>query len=121
MSEERLSKVEDKQNETDRKVAVLENIASEIKEHMSNMEQKLDQQYTIFVENQGTLKAILDFKGEMKDLFKGHEVRIRSIEDFMQKTKGEKGVIEKYGSLIGTIISGVVVGVLVYFFTSHNI
>lgn len=99
------------------KIAVLENIASEIQRCMIGIEEKLDMQYKAYIETQGTLKAILDFKEDMKNLFSDHDKRLKALELVNSLSIGARTVWERFGGLIGGVGGSVITALIVWHLT----
>lgn len=113
MSEERLSKIEDKVNEHERSITQLTYISNELKSILEKMNEKLDALHNDWSRTMSDVRSYTDMQRLFKETTDNHETRIRDNEDWIAQQKG-KGMLEKaLWSFGASIFGGFVTAVMV--------
>lgn len=101
MSVERIEKIETEQVEQGKSIALLGQMASSTIEHNKKVEEKLDALHSSFMEQQGTLRVVADFRNRvevelqaLKEWIKEHELR---HSDFDKEYAGTLDGAKKFG------------------------
>lgn len=108
MSEERFAKIDNELRSHGEDLAVFKVVVGELKTHMHKVEDKLDKIHSAYLEMQGTMKAILDLRTEIKETKDEMAKHKAEVEKDLKETQEETRKLEKNfikaGAVVGTLL-----------------